>query len=178
MLEDSSRRISLSEAIPDLVSAEKQQEWAGVTILAPAVDAVIDGLYGTPATDIPKGGMGHVVSYPVPTKQGAVPSLVLNWPYFCDAKDIQTGLAFLTGRKGEETKRFVDFVQGLLPPPARLPSRVGTIETVRLRVYRSGVNIKFCDADGNGADPPEGTTINFSITEHRANSLPGVGVAG
>jgi hypothetical protein len=172
VLEDTSRRISLSETIPDLVGAEKQQEWAGVRILGPAVDAIIDGLYGTAASEIPKSGTGHVVSYPVPTKHGTVPSLVLNWPYLCDAKDIKAGLAFLIGRKGEETQRFVDFVHSLLPPPTRLPSRVGTIESVRIRFYQSGFNIKFCDADGNGADPPEGTTIDFRIAAQRIAPIP------
>jgi hypothetical protein len=135
----------------------------GIRILEPAVEAVLDGLYGTPVSEIPKNGTGHVVSYPVPTKHGDHSSLVLNWAYFCDAKDLAAGLSFLTGRKRDETARFVDVVSSMLPPQARLPAKVGAIESVRIRPYRAGLNIKFCDAAGNGADPPEGTKIHFSV---------------
>jgi hypothetical protein len=172
VLEDSVRRISLSEVMPDLVNAEKEQEWAGIRILEPAVEAILDGLYGTPTSEIPKSGTGHVVSYPVPTKAGNQPSLVLNWAYFCDATDVVAGMSFLAGRKREETGRFVDAVNGMLPPPARLTTKVGTIESVRIRPYRAGFNIKFCDAAGNGADPPEGTKIEFTVVEQRAGMMP------
>jgi hypothetical protein len=130
-------------------------------------------LYGTPESDIPKNGTGHVVAYAIPTKRGSHDALALNWPYFCDARDLSAGLAFLTGRKLDETKRFVDFVHGLRPPMVRLPSPVGPVETVRLRGYRSGFNIKFCDAEGNGADLPEGTTISFQVlAQQHADSVP------
>jgi hypothetical protein len=180
VLEDAKRRVFLSEAIPDLVKAEKQQEWAGVTILRSAADVITDGLYGRPASGVPKNGTGHVVSYPIPTKQGSQQALALNWPYFCDARDLTAGLSFLTGKKHDETKRFVDFVRGLLPPPVRLPARAGTVETVRVRGFQSGFNIKFCDAEGNGADLPEGTTINFRVLleQHGGASPRGIGGPG
>ena len=162
MLEDASRRVLLSESFPDLVRAEKEQEWAGIVILPPATDVIIEGLYGTSASDIPKNGTGHVVSYPIPTKHGSKESLALNWPYFCDARDLAAGLAFLCGEKRDESEAFRRSASGPLPPPQRLPAPVGTIETVRIRAYRSGFNIKFLDAEGNGADPPEGTRIELS----------------
>jgi len=172
VLEDVERRISLSGAFPGLVNAEKEQEWAGIRVLEPAVDTVLDGLYGTPDSEIAKNGTGHVFPYAVPTKNGPCPSMVLNWVYLCDQRTIDAGLSFLTGRKKDETADFVAAVQSRLPPDTRLPAPLGTVVFVRTRGYRVGFNIKFLDAVGNGADLPEGTTFQFSIVARASEGTP------
>jgi len=163
ILEDVPRRISLSAAIPDLLIAEKEQEWAGVRILEPAVGPILEGLYGTRESEIACNGTGHVLPYVVPTKNGDRPSLVLNWVYLCARRDIDAGLSFLVGRKHDETERFVQAVNTRLPPNALLPENVRPAVTLRVRRYRIGFNIKFFDAEGNGADLPPGTTFRFTV---------------
>jgi hypothetical protein len=83
------------------------------------------------------------------------------------------GLAFLQEKKHDETKRFVDFVHSLRPPPLRLPARIGAIETVRVRGFRSGFNIKFCDAEGTrGPAAPLVPAQEADLLEGR-RALPG-----
>jgi hypothetical protein len=165
VLVDETRQIFLSRTFPILVADEKKQQWAGVTLLPSAADEILNGLYGTPASELAKDGTGLLLRYPVPFRDNSSEDAwCLNWVYLCDARDLATGLTFLEGRKKEETQRFVDHVRSIARPASVLPENCRPAHRLFFQPARDRFRFKFVDIDGNGVDPPTGLRLNFMIS--------------
>jgi len=161
VLEDETRRIVLSPVIPQLLAAEKEQEWAGILVLPAAVEPSLRALYGLTDANLLRGCCAHVVRHDVPTKSGYLrDSYVLNWPYLCSQQTIDVGLDFLTGRKRTETEVFSRRVRGAAPGEALAPE-LHPAARMLVRVSQVGFTIQIHDAQGNGVDLPSGTVLDF-----------------
>ena len=164
VLHDDARNILLSPIIPDIVSAEKVQEWTGCHILESAEPVVAQALGGERFVErgMPAEARLPIIPYRVPVKNGAPDlgtRLCLNWPYLLGDDQLAHGMAFLQEPKREQTDRFVRTVFSLPSQAQMLPAEYAPARYVRMRVTRSQMMPRFFNA------------------EHRHEPLPGRQIA-
>lgn len=163
-LDDDERGIFLSACFPEIVRAEKEQEWSGAFLHAAAAPLVLKALCGSEdearGTDMTQ----PVVRYAVPLKkQRTAEHWCINWVCMSDAAGLAAGTEFLEGPKGANTTAFVAHVEAGMPSPFALPN--GFLPAVHLRVQAvgPGMRLKFTDAQGRAVDPPDGARVNIGL---------------
>lgn len=163
VVEDPGRGISLSQVFPDLVNAEKRQEWTGAHVLPQAVEAILEILLGQQYSQYAPNPAYPLVPRATPFKSdGKIEYLdrwCLNWPHLLSKSELRKGMAFLDGAKAEETERFIEFIFGLPNREQLLSEDYWPAVTVRHLVTRSGFLPRFFDAAGeheplNGREIP------------------------
>lgn len=156
-LYDQERNIFLSERFPELVKFELKQEWTGCSILKHAEQTIANCVLGV--SDAFQGSEEQTRNqlfhrYNVPLKNGeSFDCLVLNYLFFLSEREILDGIDYLISGKKEHTAQYFEFLKSL-------PLQVQELEQAFLpAVYcafittRSGMRLKFTDADGNPCAP-------------------------
>lgn len=156
-LYDQERNIFLSERFPELVKFELKQEWAGCSILKHAEQTVANSVMGVSdasqvSAEQTRNQLFH--RYNVPLKNGeSLDCLVLNYLFFLSEREILDGIDYLMSGKKEHNAQYFEFLKSL-------PLQVQELEQAFLpAVYcafittRSGMRVKFTDADGNPCAP-------------------------
>jgi hypothetical protein len=174
LVDDLQRNIFLSQTLPKLVSAEKEQEWTGVTVLPEAAGQLLMNLYGGNNYLPPTTGSNPIVHFPVPMKRGVTaPMWCLNWVKFCDEPIITSGLARLIDAKKPNTAAFIDYVRTLPILQTTLDPKMAPAKLVRARYSRKTYHMKFFDDNGCGIDPPGGFVFGVDNARRQIYVLPG-----
>jgi hypothetical protein len=156
-LHDDERNIFLSERFPELAKFEIKQEWAGCTILKHAEDIVTQSAFGASDTlEIPttqtRNQLFH--RYDVPLKNGeTLNALVLNFLFFLSEEEILSGIDYLIPGKKEHNIAYFDFLKNLPITLQKLSPEFSPAEYMTLIATRSGMRVKFIDANGNPCAP-------------------------
>lgn len=169
-LDDPARDIFLSPIFPSLVRAEREQDWCGVMVLDDAIGEIFEHLHGARPEEVPLSPANLLIQYDVPRKAtalGGEPGWCVNWVWLTDAPHLAEPLSWIVEPKRSAVLAFANHIQSLSSPSFHLalPQPVGAVVAARFQVARAGMNLKFLDAEGRGADPPAGTIIQLQFAE-------------
>lgn len=167
VLSDQASDILLSPVIKELAQVEGRQDWSGCVVLDDAA-GLVERAVLPPAFPDRLGPGGHlVVPYPVPFKDGEHEHLAVNWPIISGRSVLDAGFGFLSGRKADRTKAFVDSMRSQM---RELESPPGTFT----RIVRCGgtepLTLPF-DASGNHC-PTLPLPSNVKIVEVPFRDVP------
>lgn len=158
-LDDPVHGIALSRVFPDLVRAEKRQEWTGCFVLPDAAPRLVNALYRASEQEVAARASQQslLVRHPVPVKDApSEEQWCLNWCDFVDHPVLDETLEWLISPKRERTREFLEAVRRLPDSARYLPVENQPVHSVRMQVGAGGMRFRFSDERGCAVDPPHG----------------------
>lgn len=156
-------QIFLSNAFKKLRTDEENQQWTGCVLLPEAEEVVVSSLLGNvTSSNLPRSSPLHKLQ--IPLKKPTTPPQTrwcLNWSHFLSPAIIQAGLQHMTGDlpKQQNTQSYLKLLDELSDDTQMLSAEFSPAKKMKLMKARSGMRVKFEDADGNAVNPSCGYTI-------------------
>lgn len=162
--DDVDRDIFLSSQFPNLVRAEKNQDWCGCYLDESAETNVLDSIFGLPYLQsnsfLPKR-YSPLLQFDVPLKEGRTSTKrwCLNWAAMIDRPFLQAKLSDLVSPKKQNSENFVRYMLSLPDDSQALSEEFRPAVSISYMKARGSMRVKFSDQNGCGVKPGSGWTI-------------------